>query len=267
MSAVLSSRLVRARFSSQASDYDRFARVQKKVAARLAASIEERRPSGIALDVGTGTGELACCLRQSSPTQPLVLCDIAPGMTRFAVSRIPGALAADADAQSLPFRDGVFGLVASASVYQWMNDLEAAFREAARILRSGGLFAFAFYGEGTLAELHQSHLTALREAGSEENSYFQRFPSVADSREALLAAGLQIEELWCETEVEWHAGPGALLRSLKKIGAQNAHVKRPRGLASRRVIMRMNEVYQEKFGTLQGVPATYQVIFGLATRS
>ncbi len=266
MSAVLSSRLVRARFSSQACDYDRFARVQKRVAARLASSIEGRLPPGAALDVGTGTGELACCLRRTCPDQPLVLCDIAPGMTRYAVSRIPGALAADADAQSLPFRDGVFGLVASASVYQWMNDLETAFRESARILRPGGLFAFAFYGEGTLAELHQSHLAALREAGCEEKSYLQRFPSVEDSRQALLAAGLQIEDLWCETEVEWHAEPGALLRSLKKIGAQNAHVKRPRGLASRRLMLRMNEVYREKFGTSQGVPATYKVIFGLATR-
>jgi len=83
---------------------------------------------------------------------------------------------------------------------------------------------------------------------------------------SLLAAGLQIDDLWRETEVEWHADPGVLLRSLKRIGAQNAHVRRPRGLASRRVMMRMNEVYHEKFGTLQGVPATYQVIFGLATR-
>ena len=266
MNAVLSSRLVRARFSSQAGDYDRFARVQKRVAARLAASIEGRRLSGAALDVGTGTGELACSLRRTCPDQPLVLCDIAPGMTRYAASRIPGALAADADAQSLPFRDGVFGLVASASVYQWMNDLEAAFRESARILRSGGLFAFAFYGEGTLAELRKSHLTALREAGCGEKSYFQHFPSVADSREALLAAGLQIDDLWRETEVEWHADPGVLLRSLKKIGAQNAHVRRPRGLASRRVMLRMNEVYRREFGTEQGIPATYNVIFGLATR-
>ncbi|MDY6848143.1 MAG: methyltransferase domain-containing protein [Geoalkalibacter sp.] len=266
MNAVLSSRLVRARFSSQAGDYDRFARVQKRVAARLAASIEGRRLSGAALDVGTGTGELACSLRRTCPDQPLVLCDIAPGMTRYAASRIPGALAADADAQSLPFRDGVFGLVASASVYQWMNDLEAAFRESARILRSGGLFAFAFYGEGTLAELRKSHLTALREAGCGEKSYFQHFPSVADSREALLAAGLQIDDLWRETEVEWHADPGVLLRSLKRIGAQNAHVRRPRGLASRRVMLRMNEVYRREFGTEQGIPATYNVIFGLATR-
>lgn len=263
MSAVCLQR-VREHFSCHAAEYDRFARVQKIVAARLVAEAGPLMDSGRVLDVGTGTGEVGRCVLEQNPNASLVICDIAPGMTRHAAAILPCALAADADAQSLPFADHAFSAVLSASVYQWMNDLPLAFREARRVLRDQGLFAFALFGEGTLRELRLSHRQAMAELTVDGRSHVQEFPGPAQVAEALAAASFQVVRLWSKNEVEWHASVADLLRTLKKIGAQNASDRRPPGLASRRVMQRMTDIYTTEYLSEGQIPATYQVIYGLA---
>lgn len=265
MSAVCVQR-VREHFSCHAAEYDRFARVQKIVAARLVAEAGPLMNSGWVLDVGTGTGEVGRCVLEQNPGAPLVICDIAPGMTRHAAAILPGVLAADGDAQSLPFADNLFSCVLSASVYQWMNDLPLAFREAARVLKDEGLFAFALFGEGTLQELRRSHRQAMAELTAAGRSHVQEFPGQAQVAEALAAATFQVVRLWSENEVEWHASVADLLRTLKKIGAQNASDHRPPGLASRRVMQRMTDIYNTDYRRDGQIPATYQVIYGLARK-
>ena len=122
-------------------------------------------PGGLVLEVGTGTGEVARRLLAASPDITLVVSDLAHGMTAHTAASLGGVLAADADAESLPFRTGRFDQVLSASVFQWVNDLPAALAEVARVLRPGGIFALAMYGDRTLWELREAHCLALRETG------------------------------------------------------------------------------------------------------
>lgn len=262
-------RLVRRNFSSHAEEYDRYAQVQKKVAARLLElMLPHIQPGTLALEVGTGTGELARRLLRLTSDVDLVVSDLAHGMTRHAADSLGGGMAVDADAQALPFRDRRFGLVLSASVFQWLNDLPAALSEVGRVLRPGGLLAFAMYGERTLWELREAHRLAVQEAGGEQGSHAHTFPGEAEVGRALAAAGLQPLQLFAEDEVEQHPDVAALLRSLKKIGAQNASAGRPAGLASRRVMHRLGSLYAERFGhAAHGIPATYHVIYGLARKS
>jgi malonyl-CoA O-methyltransferase len=260
-------REVRRHFSEHAREYDRYAVVQKRVVRRLLSLLPPGAgEAGPALDLGTGTGELARQLRRRFPEVPLAVADIAHGMTCHAVATIPGALAVDADAQALPFAAGSFGLLLSASVFQWLNDLPAAFSEAGRVLRPGGLLAFALYGEGTLRELREAHRLALAEGGRERPSHAHSFLDEVQVGAAAGGAGLELLQLFAEEEVEEHADVTALLRALKRIGAQNASSQRPPGLASRRVTLRMMEIYAESFGRAGGIPATYRVIYGLARR-
>jgi SAM-dependent methyltransferase len=58
-----------------------------------------------------------------------------PGMARIAWQR--------ADPRALPFRDATFGIVASLFAPATMPDRVQAFREARRVLRTGGRFLFA----------------------------------------------------------------------------------------------------------------------------
>jgi malonyl-CoA O-methyltransferase len=260
-------RQVRRNFSCHAEDYDRYARVQKRVAARLLDLVLPLVPPGVmALEVGTGTGELARRLLRFRPDASLVVSDLAHGMTRHAAESLGGLPAVDADAQALPFRSRRFELVLSASVFQWLNDLPAALAEAARVLRPGGLLAFAMYGERTLWELREAHRLAVQEAGGELLSHAHTFPGEAEVGRALGSVGLAPLKLFAEDELEQHADVTDLLRSLKKIGAQNASTGRPAGLASRRVMHRLNTLYAERFGQTQGLPATYHVIYGLVRK-
>lgn len=255
---------VRQHFSCHAGDYDRYAVVQKRVVEGLLSRLRAvGSVTGPVLEVGTGTGVLGQKFSAEYPHLPLVISDLAHGMTRYAARIIPGAMPLDADAQNLPFRSQGFGLMLSSSMYQWVNDLPQAFAESARVLKPGGRFAVALFGERTLFELRDSHRQAVAEIGSSRGSHVQDFVSLLEVQRALQAAGFVDIRIETVDEVEHHPDVPTLLRSLKKIGAQNASSTGPSGLASRRVMQRMMELYREQYVACGGIPATYQVIYGL----
>jgi len=260
-------RRVRRNFSCHAEEYDRYALVQKRVAARLLRLLPAPLPPGASvLEIGTGTGAVARRLLAEHPQAALVVSDLAHGMTAHAAASLGGVLAADADAEALPFRSGRFELVLSASVFQWLNDLSAALREAARVLRPGGMLALAMYGDRTLWELREAHGMAVEESGGGHASHAHTFRDLDELGQALQAAGLRTLSLFSEDEREWHPDVAALLRSLKKIGAQNASTDRPSGLASRGTMRRMEAIYGQRFGQPSGIPATYHVLYALARK-
>jgi len=262
----LNRKLVRRHFSFQADEYDRYALVQARVVARLLQILDNELLTGRCLEIGTGTGHFSAELVKGHPGLEPVVSDLAHGMTRHAAQRVSAALAVDADAGSLPFRPASFQTVISSSVYQWVEDLALAFAEVERVLLPGGLFVFALFGERSLHELRTSHRRAVNEIQEGRTSHAQEFPSEAELKRALQNSGLQKRQLFSEQELEYHPSVPTLLRSLKKIGAGNASNRRPPGLASRQVMQRMIDVYNETFGSSAGIPATYQVIYGVARK-
>lgn len=255
-------RQVRQHFSNHAGEYDRYARVQKLVAERLTRLVAgQNRTWDRALEVGCGTGLLSRKLVQQIPGIRLVLSDLAHGMSRSVVGQFEDPLICDADAADLPFASKSFDLLLSSSVYQWIEDLPAAFAEAGRVLKPGGLLALSLFGEKTLYELKDSY----KQAESGQASHVQRFYSLDG---VLAGLGEQFELQWStsQMEVEWHPNVAELLRSLKRIGAQNANPQKPAGLASKRQMLRMMDIYQEQYGTSQGIPATYEVLSLLARK-
>jgi malonyl-CoA O-methyltransferase len=256
---------VRRNFSCRAEEYDRYAVVQKRVVRELLERLgAEKVLSGAALEVGTGTGELTEGLLRLCPHVRPIVSDLAHGMTRLASGRLPGISSLDADAHALPVRDGALGLLYSTSVYQWVEDLPLAFREAARVLVPGGLFACALFAERTLWELREAHRLAASEQGG--HSHTQSFPSESEVRSALEGAGFASIEIASCDEIDLHPDVPSLLRALKRIGAGNAAADRPEGLSPRRIIQRMIESYEEKHRRDGFIPATYQVLYVMARK-
>lgn len=265
--SAIDGRLLRTHFSAHAGDYDRYAAVQKRVVADLVARLTATGPlQGLALDIGTGTGALACELARSSSGCRFVVSDLAHGMTRAAARRLPEALPCDADARKLPFANGSFNSVVSSNVYQWVDDLPAAFREAARVLRPGGRFAVALFGERTLFELRDAHRQAAAAHPGGHVSHVQSFPAAAEVAAALASTGLECRDFASYPEIDWHPNVPALLRQLKQIGASNASADRPKGLASRRVMQRMIALYEQAHRGPLGIPATYEVVCAIAVK-
>ena len=264
----IDSQRMRCNFSSQADLYDRYASVQKRVVELLSRQIDQIDfPSGLCLDVGTGTGGLAAEMITRVSERNMFLMDIAHGMTKAASKNMAAAFACDGDAHSLPFANEVFSCVVSSSVYQWVNCLPLAFAEVFRVLKPGGCFAIALFGEKTLYELRDSHQRAVACDGNRRASHVQSFPKLSEVGDAIVSAGFVCNELHTSLEIEYHLDVPDLLKQLKQIGAGNASKERPVGLAPRSIILSMIKFYEEMYRCDDGLPASYEVIVAIARKS
>jgi SAM-dependent methyltransferase len=90
---------------------------------------------GACLEIGCGTGIRAAAVRALG-WAPVGI-DLSAGMLRHAPGRLP---VCRADAGRLPFRDSCIAAILSVMAHTDMPDYPAVLREAARILRPGGIF-------------------------------------------------------------------------------------------------------------------------------
>jgi malonyl-CoA O-methyltransferase len=250
---------LRAAFERASAGYESAARLQARVAAelleRLAAFAFEPR---VVLDLGAGTGRLTRELKRRYPRALLIALDLAPGMLREArhhqhwwrrFERVC------ADALRLPLADASVDLVFSSLMLQWCEPLGDAIAEVRRVLRPEGFFAFSTLGPDTLNEL--------RQAWSQADGYnhVNHFADMHDVGDALVRAGLAEPVLDVERLVVHYADVLTLMRDLKAIGAHNATAGRPRALAGRARLTRVQDAY-ERFRSAGQLPATYEVIYG-----
>jgi ubiquinone/menaquinone biosynthesis C-methylase UbiE len=96
------------------------------------------RPDDTVLEIGTGTGRLTPRLAGLSKT--VVASDIALGMLRWGKRAHGLGDAVVADAEMLPFRDGVFDAIVEMNAISYCTDKDAALRESFRVLKPGGRF-------------------------------------------------------------------------------------------------------------------------------
>jgi demethylmenaquinone methyltransferase/2-methoxy-6-polyprenyl-1,4-benzoquinol methylase len=113
---------------------------------RLAAAAVAGAPAGPALDLATGTGDLALALRAAAPDRTVVGVDFSEAMLRHARAKLRGRREAGvtllaADALALPFADKTFACVTSAFLLRNLADLAAGLAEMRRVTMAGGLVA------------------------------------------------------------------------------------------------------------------------------
>ncbi|SNB46430.1 malonyl-ACP O-methyltransferase BioC [Geobacter sp. DSM 9736] len=257
---------VRSAFQQHAAEYDVYANVQKRVVRRLTELLSESMltPCSV-LDIGAGTGMLLGEAALLYPDAGLVGIDLAFDMAAAARSRLSQASLVTADAEKLPFSDATFDLVVSTSTFQWLDDLDAAFAEAYRVLKPGSSFVFALFGEHTLHELRDSYRLACRRAGKGGEERPQHFFTMKQVKEALRRAGFCPGSVFSEVETDLHEDVPALLRSIRRIGAGNPASVLSKGLSERRVMLEMMDIYRRQYAQDGVIPATYDVIYAAGT--
>src|SRR5262245_21389360 len=121
---------------------------QRQVRAKLTKALSgwPADPFGDALEIGAGTGYFTLNLAQAGLIERATATDISPGMLRT-LSRNAERLGVEvrteqAEAERLPFEDACFDLVFGHAVLHHIPDLERAFSEFQRVLRTGGVVAF-----------------------------------------------------------------------------------------------------------------------------
>lgn len=255
----LDRRRLRASFERASVSYESAAGLQARVAAELLERLAAFRfRPRVVLDLGAGTGRVSAELKRRYPRALVVALDLSPGMLREArrhqrlwrrFARLCG------DALRVPLRDASVDLVFSSLMLQWCEPLTAALAEVRRVLAPGGFFAFSTFGADTLHELRHAW------AQADGYNHVNHFPDVHEVGDALVHAGLTEPVLDIDRIEVGYADARTLMRDLKAIGARNATAGRPRTLAGRARLERVEHAY-EGFRRDGRLPATYEVIFG-----
>jgi malonyl-CoA O-methyltransferase len=183
------------------------------------------------LDLGSATGATGRMLRKRFRRAHIVSLDLSREMLEEARRRkslLSKASFVLADAEHLPFADGVFDLVVANQLLPWLPEPGRVFGEVARVLRKGGVFAFATLGPDSFRELAQAW------SGIDAAAHVNRFADMHDIGDGLVRAGLADPVLDVDRLAVSYEDVGKLLSDLTRAGARNALAARPRGLVGRR---------------------------------
>ncbi|MDR0208631.1 MAG: malonyl-ACP O-methyltransferase BioC [Pseudomonas putida] len=249
-------RQVAASFSRAAASYDSVAALQRAVGLALL----DQLPAGLQpahwLDLGSGTGHFSRALAERFSAATGVAVDIAEGMLRHAREQGGARHHVAGDAERLPLRDGSVDLVFSSLAVQWCDQFGSVLSEARRVLRPGGVLAFSSLCVGTLDELRASWQAV---DGLVHVNRFRRFE---EYQRLCGQSGLQVLGLERRPHVLHYPDVRSLTHELKALGAHNLNPGRPSGLTGRARMQGLLQAY-EGFRQPEGLPATYQVVYGV----
>lgn len=253
-------RQVAASFSRAAASYDSVAELQRDVGSQLLARLPVELSPVRWLDMGSGTGHFSRALAERFADSEGVALDIAEGMLRHAQPLGGARHFVTGDAERLPLREQSCDLVFSSLAVQWCADFTAVLSEARRVLRPGGVFAFASLCVGTLYELRESWQAV------DGMVHVNRFRAFDEYRQLCAASGLRVRNLEARPHVLHYPDVRSLTHELKALGAHNINPGRPGGLTGRARILALIEAY-ERFRQPEGLPATYQVVYTVLEKS
>ncbi|MNM54233.1 Malonyl-[acyl-carrier protein] O-methyltransferase [compost metagenome] len=246
-----------ASFSRAAASYDSVAALQRAVGMSLLAQLPDDLAPTRWLDLGSGTGHFSRVLAERLPAASGVAVDIAEGMLRHARSEQGGArFHVAGDAERLPLRDNSVDLVFTSLAVQWCGQFASVLDEVRRVLRPGGVLAFSSLCVGTLTELRDSWQAV---DGMVHVNRFRRFE---DYQRLCAGSGLEQLGLQQRAHVLHYPDVRSLTHELKALGAHNLNPGRPAGLTGRARMQGLLQAY-EAFRQPEGLPATYQVVYGV----
>jgi len=249
-------RQVAASFSRAAASYDSVAQLQRDVGNQLLSRLPGDFVPDRWLDLGCGTGYFSRALDERFPETKGVALDIAEGMLNHARPLGGATHFIAGDAERLPLQDSTCDLIFSSLAVQWCDDFAAVLSEARRVLKPGGIFAFASLCVGTLSELRESWRQVDRMV------HVNRFREFAGYQQLCGGSGLRVVGLQTRPHVLHYPDVRTLTHELKALGAHNLNPGRPGGLTGRARILRLVEAY-EQFRQASGLPATYQVVYAV----
>jgi SAM-dependent methyltransferase len=229
-------------------------RVALDLADRLATVL---RRFALALDLGTPGEAVRTALAGLGSIGTIVAAGAA---TDVAAAHRGRAVVADEEA--LPFAEGAFDLVVSALALQFVNDLPGVLVQIRRALKPDGLFLAALVGGATLTELRQSFAAAESEIEGGVSPRVAPFADLRDLGALMQRAGFALPVADADRLTVRYNSALALMRDLRRMGATNALVDRRRTPLRRATLMRMAEIYAERFADADGrVRATFEIVW------
>jgi ubiquinone/menaquinone biosynthesis C-methylase UbiE len=180
------------------------ARILEQLWAYALADADALQSTRLVIDVGAGTGISTTALRQSAPSW-IEIVAVEPGRDmRLEAERVlagqDGVTVIDGQAENLPFGDNIVGLIIAAQAIQWF-EREAFYREASRVLTSGGCLALLQNNRNWCASaLLAAYETFLEEHGQSYSRHYRDIP-LTDELSVLASFGevMAVQAEWVRT--------------------------------------------------------------------
>lgn len=248
----------RARRNRAAPTYGDFNFLKELVAGEMAERLHDaNRAFECGLDIGSHLGECRAPLLGTQKLGALIHTDSAHAMAR----RAPGP-AVTMDEERLAVAEASVDFVSSALTLHRMNDLPGALIQIRRALKPDGLFLGAMFGGETLHELREAFLDAETELEGGFSPRVAPFADVRDMGSLMQRAGFSLPVVDADRHTVTYENVFALMRDLRGMGETNALNTRRKQPLRRATLMRMAEIYAERFSNKDGrVNATFQIIY------
>ncbi len=227
---------------------------------RFRDDVEERlsliqRTFSSALIVGAHGGSIGAMLRRRGITSVIEM-DSVPGLLPTSIQ-----MNVLADEEALPFSDESFDLIVAPLTLHFVNDLPGALLQIRRCLRPDGLFIGGLFGGATLQELRRAWLEAESEISGGASPRVAPFADVRDLGGLLQRAGFALPVVDADIMRVRYGSALNLMHELRAMGASNVLADRRRIPVSRALLMRVSEIYAERFADPDTrVPATFEML-------
>jgi SAM-dependent methyltransferase len=166
------------------------------------------------------------------------------------------------DSETLALRPESLDLVVSALALQFVNDLPGVLAQIRRALRPDGLLLAAMIGGDTLTELRQAFAMAEAECEGGVSPRVAPFADLRDVGALLQRAGFALPVTDVDSLVVRYDTALALMSDLRHMGATNVMTERRRTPTRTATMLRMSEVYAQRFSDPDGrIRATFDIIW------
>ena len=185
---------------------------------------------------------------------------------REALAGRVGALAAvdlpDLESERVALAPETLDLAVSGLAFQFVNDLPGALAQIRRALKPDGLLLAAMIGGDTLTELRQSFASAEAECEGGVSPRVAPFADLRDVGALLQRAGFALPVTDVDRVVVRYDSAFALMTDLRRMGATNVLIERRRNPTRRATLLRMAQIYGERFADSDGrIRATFDIIW------
>jgi len=256
---MLDSRYVRRRFERAAASFDDadfvHAVTREGLLARLQPLVVE---AGTVVDLGSATCSTSQALSKRFGRAHIISVDLAHNMlqrgrkkrTWFSKSSFVQATAA-----ALPFSAQSIDVVFANLLLPWVDDPNQVFSEIARILRKGGVFAFATLGPDSLLEIRRAW------AQIDDSAHVNHFLDMHDLGDGLVNAGFADPVLDVDRLSISYDNTEKLFADLTAVGGRNALRQRNHALVGKQHFRQMTEELQRS-GTDGKITLDLELVFG-----